>query len=199
MIHQQLDVMERFVDWWKRQIPPPGVIDAVFGSVPPAFGEVQPAAKRDPIINDYDFLVVRGAKGMVTVHVKMDAPMGSPTELENRQQLTIQRIDHGKIPHENIDMQIRGASCFTIQEIAELCPGTLFNGGTQERYPAVDIPAGYEDQLLRPINRFDEGRKVVGTIDQNSCSFGFPFAPTGPAFDKQRILIHAPPECIFGS
>ena len=95
------------------------IVGLVLGRIPAAVGQVEPAHKRQCVVDDHDFLVMRTADGMRAVELEMDAAVRAPTELVARQDLAVRRIQHGEVPVQDVDAQLARSLGQRIQEIAE--------------------------------------------------------------------------------
>ena len=82
---------------------------------------------------------------MFIVQFEMNSFMGQPTQAEQGPGLTLHRVEHGKVPFQDIDVQVRLIACQPVDKFAEsflTCrlPPAQANA-------AVDIPADNIDYL----------------------------------------------------
>ena len=75
-----------------------GILRQVIRRVPAMFRYIQSAGKRDGIIDDDDFLMMRRTQRMVAVEAKMDPSVTAPGMAIKRNDFAIGGIDHREIP-----------------------------------------------------------------------------------------------------
>ena len=73
--------------------------------IPAPFAQIKPTGESDGIVDHHDFLMLGCTDRMVAVQAKMDAFVGSPLELVPRKKFAFQRIDHGKIPAQQVNVK----------------------------------------------------------------------------------------------
>jgi hypothetical protein len=83
----------------------PVVVGSMRRCIPAPFAQIKPAGEGDGIVDHHHFLMLGCTDRVVAVQAKMDAFVGSPLELVPRKKFAFQRIDHGKIPAEQVNMK----------------------------------------------------------------------------------------------
>jgi hypothetical protein len=78
----------------------------VFGRIPAVEGQVEAADETDGIVDDDKLLVVRCADRMSVVHLELEPMLRLRGEPELRQPFAFQREQQGKIPAEDVGVEL---------------------------------------------------------------------------------------------
>jgi len=179
-----------------------GVVGAVLRRVPAACREIEAADERDRVIDHDDLLVMRRTERMAAVEAEVEARMAAPRAREERERLALERVDHRKIPGEDVDVQLRTTIEQAEQELAERVGQRAPPAVAAEADAAADVPAEDEQRALRALGRVREGREVRGAVDEEGDAWGMCVPPAAtsvdgdPGADKRSAIIH---ERVFGA
>src|SRR5690606_27698949 len=105
------------------------------------------ADEGDRIVDHDELLVVRSAERVARVEAKADATVCPQSELEERQRLPIERVDHREVPREDVDVEPAAAPHEAIEELDQGLAGPVRS--RSEAHLTVDVPAEDEDRVLR--------------------------------------------------
>ena len=82
------------------------VVGVVAGRVPAPDGDVEAARKGEPVVDDRDLLVLRGADRRLLVEGELDLRRRLPLQGDADRRLALERIEHRGPPQEELDREI---------------------------------------------------------------------------------------------
>ena len=168
-------------------VAPFRIVGSVLRGVPAAVRQIDASAEGKTVVNHHQFLVMAGPDGMACIHFEFESFMGTPTELEDRQGLAVQRVKHGEVPIEHIDMQIRMLFCQIVEKVAKR---RLILPVAAQPDAAVYVPADNKDAVAGFFQGIRQGTEIGGSIDQHCGPVGPADAPAVPPFFKQLVRSH---------
>jgi hypothetical protein len=150
----------------------PLIVRGVRMRIPALAREVETSAKRELVVENRDFLVMRTAGRMRVVELEMHSAMRlpSPAELDERGHFPIRRVDHRKIPVEDVDLKPAFAPDEMIQKIAEDL--RRFTAVEAQAGAAVEIPSEQNNRTFGALRRAHESAEVVFAVDDERCPVG---------------------------
>src|SRR5260370_42327597 len=100
------EIVERRIQGAVR-IAPTRIARHVLRRIPAVDGQVETADEGYAVVDDDKLLVVRCPDRMPVVELELEPLLGARGDLELRQPFAFQREQQGKIPAENIDVELR--------------------------------------------------------------------------------------------
>ena len=152
------------------------ILRRVLARVPAARRQIDAAAESDRVVDDHDLLMVRAAGRVRVVVAKADPAVRLPRQAIQRRPLAVEPEDHGKVPDQDVDLQLAAAAHQVVEKVAELQLAVLAVRAQQAR-AAVEIPAGDQDRALRVARGLDERLEVRVRVDQDARPRGVLDAP----------------------
>ena len=116
------------------------IVRPVRRCIPTPHGEIDAADEGHIIIDDDDFLMMRGADRVIGGKAQPQAAMPRPLAIEQREGLAFDRIDHREVPDQDVDAQVPPAAQQRIEERAELA-GSPSSGSPGRAACANECPS----------------------------------------------------------
>lgn len=171
------------------------IIHHVLRGIPAVLGQIDASAKSDAIVDYNELLMLGCTDRMATVQVKVDPAMGFPPQVQNGQPFPLPDEQHGKIPSENVGVELTSAGRFFIQQLAQ---PSVFKSRVRtalQEKPAVDVPRRNVDRPCRALDGLREGVEVGRRVYQKREFVGLGYAPTCISFSQNPMSIvtgHSP-------
>ena len=103
--HSNLNVVVRRRDGAVK-VDAPNIVRPMIRSVPASSGQIQPSDERNGVVDDDDFLVMRGADGMIAVHMKVNPRVPLPARSEEGKHFAHQRENHREVADQNVNLEL---------------------------------------------------------------------------------------------
>ena len=163
---------------------PARIMRQMIGRVPTVLGRVDAAAKGQRIVGHDDLLVVTGAKGVMPVQGEMD-PVTTKQAQRQRGHQPPRRGQHGPVPFQQVDMQLRRPLDHRLYEGTELIGiavrriAVLIAFARQHLKFKVEIPADQHQLLPRAEKDLAQDTEVIRCIDDKAKTLSPRDAPCG--------------------
>src|SRR6185369_2266251 len=174
-----------------RGVEPARIDGAMVARVPAVRAEVEAAGERDGVVDDDDLLMMARADRMAAVETEAQSAVSAPPEFHERQRLALERVDHRKVPVEDVRVQVAALRHDCVQEIAEATGQGVRDIGT-DAYPTIDVPAENQDRAFCTLERGGERPEVRIAVDEEGDAIGVLTAPAvPPRRDDRGGRLHA--------
>jgi hypothetical protein len=139
--------------------------------------DVHPAHECDLVVDRDDLLVLRSTDRVARIEPEMHAPMRAPTELHQRQQLAVERIEHREVPFEHARVEPTVPRHERVEHRSQLVRQS--EGIVRLDHPraAVDVPTDDLDRPLGRCERLGDRSVVVLAVDEECHARGRLDAP----------------------
>jgi len=146
------------------------------GRVPTSGRNVDPAARRQIIVDHHDLLVVAAARRVRRIETEIDR-VGLPPPRQPDHRLRPEELLHRtEIPLENVDLALGLVAGEVEEKAAQRLALAMLVG--IERDPRIEVPPDNEDAFLRGEHRPADMAIIIGRIDDHA---GFAGARDPPA------------------
>jgi hypothetical protein len=142
---------------------------AVRRTVPSANGQVEAAGKCHVIVDDDDLLMMRRTGRQRVVEAKLDLRRCPPLQGDEGPRFTLERVDDGKIPQQQLDRKIRAGAHQGAQEVAEGRRQAVLGlaAVAHEAHAAVDVPTDDVDGTPGIAHGTSYGAEIFRRIDEH--------------------------------
>ncbi len=166
-----LHVMERPVGL-AVTIPPQRLVEVVRAGVPAPDRDVEAAGERDAVIHHDQLLMLRRADRHRVVEGETDAGWRAPLQRHDGEHFPLAGVERGEVPQQDIDLQLGPLARQGGQKFAELLRIAVIGSAafTEERRPAVNVPAEDEDLRSRLEHRGARRAEIGRSVDEHGST-----------------------------